>query len=333
MKFISGEIVVNESEVEGFIDSVELANDYGEKCSNDHYKVYEQCIQYRKAKEVLAEVEKLSPVKVKLIQSKEKGLGILFYEESMNANIGPVVWMSQFVNTEVTPEEIIILGQDALLKHQEVTRKCDKQIPRTKQELLNKVFFRLVPAIPGNTVGRSYLDMAIGYHYLIGKDGEQILSFMITPHLLSELDVSESELYAAAMINTPTFFPAVSEGMREMILKFTPGAESLLPEEDFESNPMIIITNNNSLFGASVILYPDWLHKTFQRDVYILPSSVYECIVIPKESALASTTEMQKTVHEVNKEAVTEKDFLSNSVYYYDYGKNEITIIEQEGKA
>lgn len=67
--------------------------------------------------------------------------------------------------------------------------------------------------------------------------------------------------------------------------------------------------------------------------MYILPSSVHECIVIPKESALASTTEMQKTVHEVNKEAVTEKDFLSNSVYYYDYGKNEITIIEQEGKA
>lgn len=332
MKFISGKIVVNESEVEGFIDSVELANDYGEKCSNDHYKVYEQCIQYRKAKEVLAKVEKLSPVKAKLVQG-EKGVGILFYEEAMNANIGPVVWMSQFVNTEVTPEEIIILGQDALLKHQEVTGKCNEQMPRTKQSLLNRVFFRLVPAIPDDAVGQSYLDMAIVYHYLIGKDGERILSFMITPHLLSELDISESELYAAAMINTPTFFPAVSRGMREIILKFAPGAESLLPEEDFESNPMIIITNNDSLFGASVILYPDWLHETFQRDVYILPSSVHECIVIPKESVLASTAEMQKTVHEVNKEAVTEKDFLSNSVYYYDYDKNEITIIEQEERA
>ena len=88
MKFISGEIVVDESEVDGFIDCVELSRDYGGFVSEDKNNVYEQCIEFRENRDLFEEVKSMAVTDVRFTQDEQKGYGIIFLDKKTNG--GPV---------------------------------------------------------------------------------------------------------------------------------------------------------------------------------------------------------------------------------------------------
>ena len=113
MKFISGEIVVDESEVDGFIDCVELSRDYREFVSEDKNNVYEQCIEFRENRDLFEEVKSMAVTDVRFTQDEQKGYGIIFLDKKTNG--GPAIWLNQVEKLEA--ETILILGNNALLTY------------------------------------------------------------------------------------------------------------------------------------------------------------------------------------------------------------------------
>ena len=88
---------------------------------------------------------------------------------------------------------------------------------------------------------------------------------------------------------------------------------------------MHIITNQQQLYGAAMILFADQLFKDIQRKikckVVLLPSSVHELLVAPyaDKDALTDYLDMVRTVN--NSDAVSDEDRLCDAVYYYEDDK------------
>ena len=98
----------------------------------------------------------------------------------------------------------------------------------------------------------------------------------------------------------------------------------ILQEEDAP----FILTNERGINGAAVILYPGCLKEIGEitgLDLYILPSSIHELLVIPDDGNVY-THELKHMIHEVNESCVVEEEVLSDQLYHYSTEKNIIEI-------
>ena len=91
-------------------------------------------------------------------------------------------------------------------------------------------------------------------------------------------------------------------------------------EEDIQQQvPMYVLSNKSRVHGAACILYPDIL-KDFaavvEKDLYVLPSSIHEVILLPAEGT-EDSEQLKLMVHEINESQVEDEEVLSDSVYFY----------------
>lgn len=187
----------------------------------------------------------------------------------------------------------------------------------------NKALLERVPHI-------RYLDMAIIFYYW--KDfGERSLGAgIVSREQMQEWGYTLEELEKTAACNTPRLFPVLFQPIEELIREMIgEELEEVLREKRNDPSliPMHVLTNQSKLFGAAVILYPQvlWaISHTLQDDLYILPSSIHECIIVPT-SVKCSRKELQQIVEEVNEIQVPKMEILSNHVFLY---KKEEDCIE-----
>lgn len=96
--------------------------------------------------------------------------------------------------------------------------------------------------------------------------------------------------------------------------------------------PMYVLTNTAMNFGAGLILNKSILRHildTLNEDIYILPSSVHELIVIP--SSMADDAQfLTDMVYSINQSQVEPKDRLSNDVYRVDYTTMKFRTIQHQ---
>jgi len=91
---------------------------------------------------------------------------------------------------------------------------------------------------------------------------------------------------------------------------------------------VIVLTNKAIHFGAAMLLNITELKRLadqFGSDLYLLPSSVHEILVMCADQYpdVFFLTEM---VNEVNNEVVSREDYLSDHVYHFDRKKCEVTL-------
>lgn len=89
---------------------------------------------------------------------------------------------------------------------------------------------------------------------------------------------------------------------------------------DFKlDGPMNVITTSGEANGAGILLCTDYLRQIFNKigDYYILPSSIHEVIVVPKESWPGEATELSKMVREINAGYVDDEDVLADECFEY----------------
>ena len=82
---------------------------------------------------------------------------------------------------------------------------------------------------------------------------------------------------------------------------------------------MNVITTSGEANGAGILLCTDYLRQIFNKigDYYILPSSIHEVIVVPKESWPGEATELSKMVREINADYVDDEDVLADECFEY----------------
>ena len=68
--------------------------------------------------------------------------------------------------------------------------------------------------------------------------------------------------------------------------------------------------------------------EIFPEGVYILPSSVHEVLIIPKENA-PSPKELGEMVREVNRAEVAREEVLSDRIYEYDKEHGKICQVPE----
>ena len=176
-------------------------------------------------------------------------------------------------------------------------------------------------------------DLAITYHLAISIDDVGMGSTTITNDILKRYGISEEQLHADAMENSPHIRPVhvmIMGNIIEQLMGMDP--ETIMRDEPAQNiaeiiskgmeneAPMFIITNSQTVGGAGVIFYPevmDQIGEGFQGDFFILPSSTHETLVIPDNGAFDYRV-LEDMVQTINENEVAPEEQLSDHVYHYD---------------
>lgn len=154
----------------------------------------------------------------------------------------------------------------------------------------------------------------------------------VTHSLLKLWAIDFDTVYYYALENTVKKHPPVLTPLENVIVNELSALAGDDPELEKELllNPtnVYVLTNEEKLNGGAVIIYPgipEMLCGIFPEGYYILPSSVHELLIAPKEAG-CNVQDLINLVRDVNRSIVSEQDFLSDNVYEYDPGTRQIII-------
>lgn len=169
---------------------------------------------------------------------------------------------------------------------------------------------------------RDFLDLAVIYRVNVGENGSGTTSFAVGNAICKKYGINDAELERAARRNTER------KGFRTWSFDSIIAEITGIPEVDGEGEyPMWVISNSQKINGAAVMLYEgyfDILARRIESDLYILPSSIHEVIVVPVNGM--EKDEWRTMVSIVNSSEVPEHEILSENVYRYCRKENRVVI-------
>ena len=237
--------------------------------------------------------------------------GILFKQE--DSNLAPTIYLEEFYQKYLKGQQVPDLADSICSIYQEIRVKktCDCQnlfdFNHVKEHIVYKLIRRdaneeLLKQIPYEP----FLDLAVVYYIQIDNTRFGSAAIQIRNEHLRYWRVEKEEIRRLAEKNTPRIYPV----QIRQIVRF-----------------MYVATNEQCSLGAAVMRYPDFREKVrgmIRGGFYILPSSIYEVILVPESFGL-EPERMQEMVKEINQTGVAPEEVLSDSVYYFD--GEEIRIV------
>ncbi|SCP97742.1 DUF5688 family protein [Anaerobium acetethylicum] len=180
---------------------------------------------------------------------------------------------------------------------------------------------------------RDFQDLSIIYRWVMDRQDDGISSSVVNNGLAEKLSMTEEMLYQVAFVNTKELFPPTVRSMTDVLMDMmkSEGQPEELVELMFGDMPedemMYVISNDRGINGAASILYEDELHKLAKKldtDLYILPSSLHECIAV--SAGTGDPNDLARMVNEINMDQVSLEERLSNQVYHYDKDLRKLTM-------
>jgi len=175
-----------------------------------------------------------------------------------------------------------------------------------------------------------FLDLAICFYYAYhGEMGDGTIQ--INNSHMEMWGTCTEELFGLSERNTPRLFPWECCGLQETLEEMagmggdaadSGGAAEALCEEDL----MKVLSNTGKIHGAACILYPGVLEEIAGKtghDLFILPSSVHEVILLP-DTGRESSEALRQMVQEVNSTQVAPEEVLSDTLYRYDRARGRV---------
>lgn len=179
---------------------------------------------------------------------------------------------------------------------------------------------------------KRFLDLAITCYFQVDNETLRDATITITENHCSLWGISPNHLHQIAWNNTINHLPSQLQNMEETLGEILSEEESLIledvPPASFSPVPMYILTNSRRCLGAICMMYPGILAKaaeSFQSNLYILPSSIHECILIPESKAFPKE-ELEDMVEHINATQLEPQELLSNHVYFYDWKEDSIRL-------
>ncbi len=145
-------------------------------------------------------------------------------------------------------------------------------------------------------------------------------------------NLEELDKYAAEMAETcnPYCMFPIEKIVKNLVAELA-GTEEDIPHFRMPPMEMYVLTNQQRFLGASVLLYKNVLKnfaKEKEDDLYILPSSTHELILIPARVVWYTGIEhLKRMVKEVNSTQVEPEEVLSDNVYMYNRQTDKIEIV------
>ena len=165
-----------------------------------------------------------------------------------------------------------------------------------------------------------YEDLAITFRILVKSDDSGIASACMSNREFLKLNIDIDSLYNIAKENTRKLFPPVLQRLDQMMYDEFPDICGVPSGMD-----LYVLTNNQGINGAVYMSFEDIICDFAKKhgSFYILPSSIHEVILYPKEQDEARE-ELSEMVMGINRYVVADTEYLSDSVYFYDSAMGQI---------
>lgn len=183
----------------------------------------------------------------------------------------------------------------------------------------NREMLERVPWVP-------VLDMALVFVYLLPKEAVISGTIMIYNSHLQIWGIDTDTLYEQAKANTSRLYPPLLQDMETLLKEWMAGADVLEKPLRASSKTMYVLTNQKRTMGAAAILYEGFLKnlaEEWESDIFILPSSIHECILIPEKGGHLQKN-LEEMVRTVNETQLSQEERLSDRVYYYSRREDKI---------
>lgn len=195
----------------------------------------------------------------------------------------------------------------------------------------NKEVLKAVPSTP-------FLDLSYTYYIQLQNGNFENGNVRIKNEYLDRWNITLEELHKQAVKNLMKFTEEEMEHMVDVVLKILFEGNNEFKEEgtkfirevnsESEYSEMHVLSTTSHIYGAVYMFYSSKIKALADKldsDLYILPSSIHELILIPVlENEEVET--LRKMVNQVNEESVENIDYLSDNVYRFNRNTEEICI-------
>ncbi|MDO5424486.1 MAG: DUF5688 family protein [Eubacteriales bacterium] len=256
--------------------------------------------------------------------------GLLIIEDGRN--ISPIIYLNNFYTAYQMGTSMPEIISDVIqaCRQNQIDTQAEQEFYQEFSQVSGKVVCKLINYEKNREVLKRtphfhYLDLAVVCCYLVDHGSLGKGTVQIYRSHLEMWEITEKELIENAKENTLKLLPWTLQSMEDLFADF--GYRPVFDGKE-EGFPMYILSNREKTLGASVILYDQVLQSVARRlkeDFYILPSSVHECMVVPR-SIRFSRKILAEMVRDVNRTQVPPEDVLSNEVYLYDCEKHSLTL-------
>lgn len=177
-------------------------------------------------------------------------------------------------------------------------------------------------------------DLAFIHKVILGSNDEQTVSVIIRNEHMKYWGVDADQIHALAVKNAKYVLPAVVISMDTIIKDMlTQKGMGQLTDVMVSSLPvnqqMYVVTNITKMNGAAAMFYEGVLSNLAEHvgsDLYILPSSVHECIAI--STNMCDPDALVEMVKEVNGTEVAIEEQLSDHVYKFDATSGKLFLVK-----
>lgn len=260
--------------------------------------------------------------------------GLVIMEKGKD--IAPTIYLDSFYELYTNGENIknIIRQIEVIYEQNKNNVTFDVNILKHFDTIKDKIVYKVVnyrsnEKLLEQVPHKRILDLAVVFYCLLDNEYGRSATVLIYNNNLKNWNVTIDDVYKAALKNTPDLLHSKISSMAALFEKCgvnVDGEEVDL--KDYVPSDMYVLTNESKLNGAACILYENVLYDFAQKlgaDLYILPSSVHEVILLPKLS-MFEKDELVNMVKEVNTEGVAADEVLSDHVYEYNRTERLITM-------
>ena len=265
-----------------------------------------------------------------------------------DSNVSPTIYLNDFYNQYQNGRKFGIVVNDIIEIYNKnkdslkVSEDFFVDFNLIKDRIIYKTInyeqnLRLLKDVPHIEI----MDLAIAFYCIVEANEEIRATTLIHNCHIEKWNISKDELYKTAFYNTQRLYEPEIRDMYEIIMEMMNSVSDNsedsndidrlaneyreVPESEIK---MYVLTNKKKTNGASCIFYEDVLSrfsKKIDRDLFVLPSSIHEVIIVPKTDFITKD-ELKTMVCEVNASEVDECDRLSDNVYIFEKNGNTLSI-------
>lgn len=303
-------------------------------------KYKEFCEEIRMAVQSIAGSDyKVSVMKV----NKLNGINLQSMVIQKNGEtVTPNIYLEEYYERYQNGRSIELLADEVMSCYLQIGKRPNLSVPSIIDfdTVRDKIFFKLINYDKNKELLETvpfikWLDLAVVFSVLVKQDTEGIGSFYVSNQLMEGWNLDTETIYKYALANTPRLFGSsvrmMDDIIRDMLIKdfehagdkdsFDNIMNAILSEQSSTNgyHKMYVASNSIGINGAVWMLYNDELHTLSNKlnsDLYLLPSSIHEIIIIKADEELQKD-QLLDMVREVNDTQVPVQEVLSDNVYYF----------------
>ena len=228
-------------------------------------------------------------------------------------NISPLFYLNGYYDKYKNGASIDSMAKDIILDNERCKVKTFTGMPdadRIREHLMFRIVnYHMNRKMLENMPHFRFLDLAGIYYVRMDEDFVPGATILVTYDHLDLWDLEASNIREIAMTNTMVAEPT-----------YITDLAIFLPEIKKQDDiSMHIMSNSSGSFGASCLAYESIckeLHRKFKEDMYIIPSSVHEVLLVPKRE-IPDREEVNEMIRTINDKELQPEDIQSDHVYEY----------------